>query len=140
MRFVIVHRRFGYQVGRAVAVGSPGHRFGEQLDDYIEAVRDEAAAPLRAELTASQEQATALRDVLIGEVLRVAKLTADDPEKFDLEAEKAFLETLRPDQLKLHFERARAQKVQLKANTSAGDAPEGEKAAEDAAFGNVSVH
>ena len=74
---------------------------------------------------------------MIGEILRVQKLTAKEPDNFATENEKAYLETLRPDQLKLHYDKAleAGRTLKLGANTTGDDAPD--DPATDAAFGNV---
>lgn len=123
------------------SLDSDSDQFAEQLEDFGEAKREEGAAPLRLELSATEKTSHEYRDILVGEVLRVQKLSAEDPEKFDVETERAYLETLRPDQLKLHFDKARqaAQELKLKASTSNED-PADAPTEEVAAFGNVAVN
>lgn len=121
---------------------SDSDQYAEQLETFGEAKLDEGAAPLRLELSATEKSRDEYRDLVIGEVLRVQKLSAAEPDKFDVETEKAYLETLRPDQLKLHFDKARtaAAELKLKPSTSNEDPAAATPEGDDKAFGNVTAN
>lgn len=116
--------------------------YGDKLEDFREAVEDEATRPLRAELSAAQKERDEYRDSMVGETVRLLQLShaaqhgdGDDAPEFDAEKETSFLESLPAEKLSLHFEKARdgAQNVvvEQKTETALKDA------ADDDGFGKV---
>lgn len=85
----------------------------EAVAQYEELKAQEVKAPLEAIIQRLKAEITLLREKIAGEILRVRKLTAQEPEKFDLEAEKLYLmgdeakniEPLSVERLLLEFDR-----------------------------------
>lgn len=125
------------------SLDSDADNYAEQLEAYGEAKVEEGAAPIRSELAATVNERDAYRDMAIDEVVRVRQAehvqlasSGQAEGEFDAAGERAFLESLTPDRLKLHFQRARQTKVSLTPQTS-GEAPPAEGA--EAAYGNVTT-
>lgn len=114
--------------------------FGERMEDYRLAVEDEARRPLQTNLSAAETARDSYRDMVIDEIVRVETLAHTDKdgklsEDFKAEDERAFLETLTPEKLELHFKKARTKTVDLSPQSSSE-----EPTADEAAFGHVTVH
>ncbi|MEM8599292.1 MAG: hypothetical protein AAGF99_05180 [Bacteroidota bacterium] len=108
---------------------SDSEQFAENLEDYVEAKQDEVRRPLQAQLTAMTEARDVIRDMVIGEIVRVESLRhgelVDKGEAkgdFDAEEHTAYLTTLTPDMLKLHYKRAASANVTVTQKTS-GEGP-----------------
>ncbi len=125
-----------------LALDTDADDFAPRFEEHLEAVREEAARPIQAQLTATAADLDASRGTVIGEILRVQQLehvanaAAGDTEAFDAETERAFLETLTAPKLKLHFDRAMKSTAAAKPQTS-GENPTAD--APDAAYGNVTT-
>ena len=109
--------------------------YATNLEAFGEAKQAEGAAPVRAQLAAAHTERDAYRATLVDEILRVEQLGHTGDEAFDLEGERAYYESLRPDVLALHYKKARAKNLSVKAQTS-GEEP-GDKVE---AYGHVTVN
>ena len=79
-----------------------------RLKHYVGLKTRAATKPLQEQLTASQEENSGLRDIIVGEILRVKKLTQtgeDGEPSFNVEKEKKYLEGLPAERLKMEYER-----------------------------------
>lgn len=76
------------------------------IERYVEAKQAEAVAPIEARAVAAEAEAKALRDVTVGEVVRLKQLASTEGEKFDAEAEVKYLSGLPADRLALELSRA----------------------------------
>lgn len=92
------------------------HKYDEALEEHVETEKEAALAPVSEELTAAQEEGAALRSILVGEILRIRKLTAG--EDFDVEDERKYLDGLPAERLKMEFDRLpKREDIKLKAVT-----------------------
>lgn len=95
---------------------SSAHKYDEALEAHVEAEKEAAAAPIKENLQAAKEEGSALRGIVVGEILRIRKLTAG--EDFDVEGEKKYLDGLPAERLKMEFDRLpKREEIQLKAKT-----------------------
>ncbi|MEM8558369.1 MAG: hypothetical protein AAGG50_11155 [Bacteroidota bacterium] len=115
---------------QSVHLNTESDNFEPELHRALDLARDEATRPLQAQLTAATEAREAFRDMVIGEIVRVetfrhaALVEAGDAEgDFDAEDHTAFLATLPPAKLKLHYQRAASANVTVTQKTS-GEGPE----------------
>jgi hypothetical protein len=93
--------------------------FVETLANYVDAVRDEVAEPLHAQLTALNEQHQETRNIIVDETVRLRALAEKD---LDVEEERSFLATLDAKRLSLHFSRA-LKNAQIKEPVTTDDQP-----------------
>ena len=82
--------------------------FLKNIKRYVKLKVQEKLSPTKAELKAEREENDNLRGLIVGEILRVKKLTQtgeDGEPGFDVEKEKKYLEGLPAERLKMEYER-----------------------------------
>ena len=82
--------------------------------------------PAKEKLEAAQAENETFRDIIVGEVLRIKKLTAGQDGEgnydFDVEQEKQYLEGLPADRLKMEYERLpNSEDVKVEQTTTEGE-------------------
>lgn len=84
----------------------------KQLRTFYTQSKEEGAAPMKTRLDAAEAYGQAVRDILVGEIIRLRKLSAPTSEggeeQFNAEAERQYLEGLPADRLAMEWRRTPA--------------------------------
>jgi hypothetical protein len=90
-------------------------RYYAALSAHVDAERNAASEPLKEQLTASKEDASAVRGILVSEIVRIKRLSQKD---LDAEKETAYFEGLPHERLKMEWDRLpKSEEINLSAST-----------------------